>query len=187
MRDRYEMRAVALTCTSALVVALAALTPPAARAQADVTVNERSFECIRNGTKVRSSYLRNADPTLLAEAVRIFRDSVPNVEYPVGTFLQLIPAEAMVKHPRVRFPATNGWEFFALGLSAEGTKIKARGDSVVNFTGVTCLSCHQAAARFDFVCEKGHGCAPIPVDDRKIADIQGADPRCPATRNAGNR
>jgi hypothetical protein len=46
---------------------------------------------------------------------------------------------------------------------------------------VTCLSCHIPAARYDFVCEKGHGCAPIPIDDKKIAEIQGMDPRCPAT------
>jgi len=28
--------------------------------------------------------------------------------------LQLVPFEAMVKHPRDEFPKTNGWEFFAL-------------------------------------------------------------------------
>ncbi len=150
-------------------------------------MSEGSFDCIRNGTKVRNTYIRNANPKLLAEAVRIFRDSVPNVEYPVGTALQLVPAEAMVKHPRARFPATNGWEFFALDLSAQGTKIKARGDSVVNFTGVRCLSCHQPAAKFDFVCEKRHGCAPIPINDKMIADLQSKDPRCPANRAVGKK
>jgi hypothetical protein len=29
------------------------------------------------------------------------------------------------------------------------------------------------------VCEKGHGCAPVPLDDQKIAELQAADPRCP--------
>jgi hypothetical protein len=48
--------------------------------------------------------------------------------------------------------------------------------------GVTCLSCHSPAARYDFVCEKGHGCAPIPIDDKKIAELQGMDPRCPANK-----
>jgi len=48
----------------------------------------------------------------------------------------------------------------------------------VNFQGVKCFSCHQPAVKFDFVCEKGHGCAPVPLDDQKIAELQGADPRC---------
>ena len=187
MWDRRLIGAAGLAYASTLVVGLAALTPRPARAQADVTVSERSFDCIRNGTKVRNSYIRNADPKLLAEAVRIFRDSVPDVEYPVGTIVQLIPAEAMVKHPRARFPATHGWEFFALDLSPQGTKITARGDSVVNFIGVTCLSCHQAAVRFDFVCEQGHGCAPVPLTDEIIAERQSKDPRCPANPDAGKK
>jgi hypothetical protein len=104
---------------------------------------------------------------------------VPDKEYPVGTFLQLLPDEAMVKHPRQTFPETNGWEFFHLDLSAQGTKIKTRGDQTVNFQGVKCFSCHQPAIKYDFVCEKGHGCAPVPLDDQKIAELQAADPRCP--------
>lgn len=180
MRDRHWLGVVGVAWACAFAVG----TPGAARAQADVTVKESSFDCIRNGTKVRNTYIRNANPKLLAEAVRILRDSVPNVEYPVGTLLQLVPAEAMVKHLRASFPATNGWEFFALDLSKQGTRIKSRGDSVVNFTGVTCFSCHRPAARFDFVCEKRHGCAPIPIDDAKIAAIQATDPRCPANPDA---
>jgi hypothetical protein len=187
MSKARHMRNVGLACASTLVVGLAVLTPHPARAQADVTISERSFGCIRSGTKVRNTYVWNADPKLLAEAVHILRDRVSNVEYPVGTILQLIPAEAMVKHPRSRFPDSNGWEFFALDLSPQGTKIKARGDSVVNFIGVTCLSCHLAAATFDFVCEKDHGCAPIPVDDKVIASRQSQDPRCPPAAEAGKK
>jgi len=145
----------------------------------DVTVSEKSFGCIRDGTKIRNTYIKNGDPEKLKEAVRIFKNSVPDREYPVGTFLQLLPDEAMVKHPRQKFPETNGWEFFHLDLSAQGTKIRTRGDKVVNFQGVLCMSCHQPAAKFDFVCEKGHGCAPVPLDDQKIAELQAADPRCP--------
>ena len=44
--------------------------------------------------------------------------------------------------------------------------------------GVTRLSSHQPAVRLDFVCEKGHGGAPIPFDDKKIAEVQKADLRC---------
>ncbi len=146
----------------------------------DIVVTDKSFGCLRDGTKVRNTYIRNADPKRLAEAVRILRDRIADTQYPVGTFLQLVPGEAMVKHPRATFPATNGWEFFGLDLSPQGTKIKTRGDNVVNFQGVPCLGCHKPAAKYDFVCEKGHGCAPIPIDDKKIAELQGMDPRCPA-------
>jgi hypothetical protein len=41
-----------------------------------------------------------------------------------------------------------------------------------------CLDCHSPAAKFDFVCEKGHGCAPIPVTDQQITAMQAGDPRC---------
>jgi hypothetical protein len=128
-------------------------------------------------SEIRTS--NNADPEKLKEAIRIFRDSVSDTEYPVGTILQLIPTEAMVKHPRGTFAKSNDWEFFSLDVSAAGTKISERGDNVVNHTqGLTCLSCHQPAAKYDFVCEKTHGCAPIPLDDQKIAELQGADLRC---------
>jgi hypothetical protein len=145
----------------------------------DITVTEQTFGCILDWPKVRNTYFKHDDPKRLKEAMRIFRDRVPDKEYPVGTILQLIPFEAMVKHPRERFPTTNGWEFFDLDVSKDGTKIKERGEQVVNHSqGVTCLSCHQPAAKFDFVCEKGHGCAPIPFDDQKIAAIQNGDLRC---------
>jgi hypothetical protein len=145
----------------------------------DIAVTEQTFGCILEWPKVRNTYFKHDDPKKLKEAMRIFRESVPDKEYPVGTILQLIPFEAMVKHPREKFPTTNGWEFFDLDVSKEGTKIKERGENVVNHSqGVTCLSCHQPAAKFDFVCEKGHGCAPIPFDDEKIAAIQKTDLRC---------
>jgi hypothetical protein len=145
----------------------------------DIAVSEQDFDCILNWPKVRNTRIKHSDPEKLKEAMRIFADSIPDKEYPVGTILQLVPSEAMVKHPREAFPKTNGWEFFALDLSAAGAKIRDGGDNVVNLSlGVTCLSCHQPAARYDFVCEKGHGCAPIPLDDQKIAEMQSADPRC---------
>jgi len=161
-----------------LVIALAAGAASGAAA-ADVSVSEQTFGCILDWPKVRNTRINHADPKQLAEAMRIFRDSVPETDYPVGTILQLVPFEAMVKHPRDTFPRTNGWEFFALEVSAAGTRIRDRGDSVVNLSqGKTCLSCHQPAAKFDFVCEKGHGCAPIPFNDQAINALQQADARC---------
>ena len=145
----------------------------------DITVSEQTFACINDWPKIRNTHIYNADPEKLKESIRIFRDSVSDTEYPVGTILQLLPSEAMVKHSRNAFPKSNDWEFFSLDVSAAGTKISERGENVVNHTqGVTCLSCHLPAAKYDFVCEKTHGCAPIPLDDQKIAELQGADPRC---------
>jgi hypothetical protein len=149
------------------------------KAVQDITVSEQTFGCILDWPKVRNTRMMNSDPEKLKEAMRIFRDRVPETEYPIGTILQLVPFEAMVKHPREKSPKTNGWEFFFLDVSKAGTKIKDRGERVVNLSqGITCLSCHQAARRFDFVCEKGHGCDPIPFDDLTIAELQKADLRC---------
>jgi hypothetical protein len=75
----------------------------------------------------------------------------------------------MVKHDRAAFPKTNGWEFFALSVSAQGTTIQDRGDKVINASlKKPCLDCHSPEAKFDFVCAKGHGCAPIPVTDQPV-------------------
>ena len=83
----------------------------------DIAVSEQNFDCILNWPKVRNTRIKHSDPEKLKEAMRIFADSIPDKEYPVGTILQLVPSEAMVKHPREAFPKTNGWEFFALDLS----------------------------------------------------------------------
>src|SRR5438876_12189879 len=168
-----------VVCTRGVLVVGLGLSMACSAYAEDVTVSEKSFSCISEGTKIRNTYIKHADPEKLKEAVRIFKNSVPDREYPVGTFLQLLPGEVMVKHSRQKFPDTNGWEFFALDVSAQGTKIRTRGDKTTNFQGVPCMSCHQPAAKFDFVCEKGHGCAPVPLDDQKIAELQGEDPRCP--------
>jgi hypothetical protein len=145
----------------------------------DIAVSEQTFSCILDWPKVRNTRFQHSDPEKLKEAMHIFRDSIPDRDYPVGTILQLVPFEAMVKHSREKYPKTNGWEFFALEVSEAGTQIRDRGDNVVNLSlGAPCLSCHQPAAKFDFVCEKGHGCAPIPFDDQKIAELQRADLRC---------
>lgn len=171
-------RSVCVFKRSVLVVGLGLWMVSGVSAE-DMAVSEQTFGCILDWPKVRNTRFKHSDPEKLKEAMHIFRDRIPDKEYPVGTILQLVPFEAMVKHPRETFPKTNGWEFFFLDVSKAGTQIKDRGDNVVNLSqGVACLSCHQPAARFDFVCEKGHGCAPIPFDDQKISELQRADARC---------
>jgi hypothetical protein len=98
--------------------------------------------------------------------------------YPVGTVIQLLPTEAMVKRHKGYSPSTGDWEFFKLSISPKGTVIQGSGAHVKNFLGADCASCHAAAAsRFDFVCEKNHGCAPLPLTDALLATIQHSDPR----------
>jgi hypothetical protein len=48
----------------------------------DVAVSEKSFSCIRDGTKIRNTYIKHADPAKLKEAVRIFKDRVPTGSTP---------------------------------------------------------------------------------------------------------
>lgn len=99
--------------------------------------------------------------------------------YPVGTIIQLVPQEAMVKRRAGWNPDTNDWEFFFLDVSEEGTTIVDRGtDDVVNSFELNCASCHQAAdPEFDMVCETDHGCEPLPIGRDVIDAVQDSDPR----------
>ena len=62
----------------------------------DIAVSEQTFSCILEWPKVRNTHIKHSDPEKLKEATRIFGDSIPDREYPVGTVLQLVPFEAMV-------------------------------------------------------------------------------------------
>ena len=96
----------------------------------EIAVSEQTFSYILDWPKVRGTYIKNADPQKL-QAMRIFRENVPDTEYPVGTILQVIPFEAMIKHQHGTFAKTHDWEFFALDASAAGTKITDRGENVL--------------------------------------------------------
>jgi len=100
--------------------------------------------------------------------------------YPVGTVIQLIPSEAMVKRADGWSPQTGDWEFFSLSVSANGTVIEDRGATeTVNQFGGNCLDCHALAEpQWDFVCEQDHGCDPIPIPEATIDMLQEGDPRC---------
>ena len=148
--------------------------PPAAQ---DLDIKPSDFRNLQTMTKVRGFFVDNRLGHLKA-ALRIARSGKGGV-YPVGTILQLVPQEAMVKRRKGFNPATRDWEFFFLRTNAQGTTIVTRGTTtVVNRFGGNCTSCHLAAqAEFDMVCEHTHGCAPLPVGDDIIAAIQRADPR----------
>jgi hypothetical protein len=144
----------------------------------DVVVEADDFTALADMTPVRGFFVANVLGHL-DEALDV-AESPDGGVYPVGTVIQLIPQEAMVKRAPGFDPASNDWEFFTLDVTAEGTTILSRGGSeVINrFSGSSCASCHSAAEpQFDFVCEDTHGCEPLPVTDEVITAIQQADLR----------
>ncbi len=139
---------------------------------------EATFECITRWTPVRRFYLANVLGHE-AEALKA-AEAEGTIPFPEGTIIQLIPTEAMVKRAPGFAAVSNDWEFFSLGVSADGTKILDRGSSeVVNQFGGDCLSCHAPAKDHDLLCETGHGCDPLPFTEAVIRAVQDADPRCP--------
>jgi hypothetical protein len=138
---------------------------------------EALLACIADGTKVRHTYIQHPDPARLKEAVRLFETQAPDADYPEGTIVRMIPQEAMVKRPKAAFPKTNGWEYFALGVTPQGTTVRARGDEASNRLG-TCQSCHAGATKSDYLCGGGPGCASVPLTEAQIAQLQANDPRC---------
>jgi len=172
------MLAVTAALLGTAFLALPARAETAAQPGNDIQVTAEMFGCIDDFPKVRNTFLFHSDPEELTEAIRIFTDRVPDTEYPIGTVMQLVPFEAMIKHSSEDYPDSNGWEFLALDVTAESTTITSRGDHAVNFEGRECLSCHAAGIEYDFVCEKDHGCEPLSVTDEQIAAFQAADPRC---------
>jgi len=143
----------------------------------DLVMEADDFVNIHTMTPVRGFFIDNRLGHL-DEAIAV-ANSPDGGEYPVGTIIQLVPQEAMVKRAAGYSPATNDWEFFFLDVSAEGTVIAARGrDDVVNRFGGNCADCHSAAEpQFDFVCETTNGCDPLPIGRDVIDAVQAADPR----------
>jgi hypothetical protein len=147
-----------------------------ARAE-DLDMKPTDFRNLTTMTKVRGFFVDNRLGHL-EEALRVANSPSGGV-YPVGTIIQLVPQEAMVKRRKGWSPKTNDWEFFFLTTSATGTDIMTRGqEETVNRFGGNCADCHGLAeAKWDFVCEQDHGCEPLPIGRDVIQAIQNADPR----------
>ncbi len=144
----------------------------------DLDMNPEDFACLLDWPRVRRFRITN----LLgyqAETMAVAENPEGGV-YPVGTVIQLIPNEAMVKRAQGWSEETNDWEFFSLATSAAGTEIEARGTTdTINAFGGNCFDCHaKAAPQWDLVCEQDHGCDPIPIPEATINMLQDNDPRC---------
>lgn len=143
----------------------------------DATLTAADFHNVNTMTRVGDHFIANVRGHL-AEALAVARSTTGGT-YPVGTIIQLVPQEAMVKRRAGFSPATRDWEFFSLDVSAKGTRIRSRGGAeVLNRFGGSCASCHGAAqSKFDDVCSTDHGCAPLPIGPAVFAALQRADPR----------
>jgi hypothetical protein len=168
--------AVAAGCSSAARIA-SDTTPATTAAPEDIVLQAGDFVSLKDMTAVRGFFVANRLGHL-DDALAVANDPDGGT-YPVGTVIQLVPQEAMVKRAPGFDAASDDWEFFSLDVSPTGTKILTRGGAeVVNRFGGSCSSCHSAAdPKFDFICEHDHGCEPLPISDDVIRSIQQADPR----------
>src|SRR5260370_2378014 len=129
-------------------------------------------------TRVGHFYVDNLAGNLKG-TVEIAQSGRPG-NYPVGSVLQLVPTEVMVKRETGFNAATHDWEFFELDVSKEDSKIRTRGFAEVNNRfGGNCFGCHiKARPEWDLVCDINHGCDPIPITRNMTAALQRTDPRC---------
>jgi hypothetical protein len=164
-----------LTCTL-LTAGFAMAVEPASGGKLHIT--EKSFHCITEMTHVRHFYVANLVGNLPG-TVKVAESAQPGT-YPVGSVLQLVPTEVMVKREKGVNPATRDWEFFELDVSAEGTRIRTRGFAEVNNRfGGNCFACHiKARPEWDLVCDINHGCDPVPITRNISGALQRTDPRC---------
>lgn len=176
MRRNLRLSAAAALVTATVFVAAA--DAASAAPALTVTVDEKSFRCVRQMTPVRHFYVDN----LLGDKVGTLAaaNAPKGAIYPPGSVVQLVPTEVMVKREPGFSPATGDWEFFELEVSAQGSKILKRGFAEVNNRfGKNCFACHAPAREpWDFVCESNHGCEPIPIDHKMTGALQRSDPRC---------
>lgn len=156
--------------------AIAASVPAAVADEVEVTAE--TFGCIRDMTPVRHFYVGNLLGDL--EGTLAVANSEDGGVYPPGSVVQLLPTEVMVKHGKGWNAATRDWEFFELDVSEEGSTIRNRGFlDVINKFGGNCFACHvRARPEWDLICEKDHGCEPVPVTAEMILEMQQDDPRC---------
>ena len=159
-----------------LLVGCAAAVPT--QAADPFSISEKSFRCMTEMTHIGQFYVDNLAGDLKG-TVQVAESTTGGV-YPVGSVLQLVPTEVMVKREKGFNAATHDWEFFELDVSPNGSTIRTRGFvSVVNRFGGNCFTCHvRARPEWDLVCDTTHGCDPIPVTNAMIGALQRTDPRC---------
>lgn len=170
-----------LGTVAALGLLLMASTAPTASSAAPgkVKVDDNSFKCITEMTKVRHFYVDNLlGKKALAKTVAVAKAG--KGDYPAGSIVQVMPNEVMIKQHKGFNAATRDWEFMWIDVDKNGSKIYTRGAAEVNNRfGLNCFGCHvKARPEFDMVCETERGCDPIPVTKAMFGALQRTDPRC---------
>jgi hypothetical protein len=176
------LRACAVTSVLLLGPAAISASPaPIAASPAAPTasfpISDASFKCITEMMHVRHFYVDNLAGNL-AGTVKVAQAATG--DYPVGSVLQLVPTEVMVKREKGFNANTRDWEFFELNISPASSTIRVRGiQDVNNRFGGNCFNCHvKAHPEFDLVCDNDHGCDPIPITRAMSGALQRTDPRC---------
>lgn len=170
---------VAATAAGLAVLAGCAPSTPAKTSPQTRQITQADFGCMRDLTPVGRFYVGNLAGNV-EETVRVAQ-SATGGPFPVGSVVQLVPTEVMIKREAGFSAATNDWEFFELDVGPQGSAIRRRGHvDVVNRFGGNCLECHaKAGKQWDMICSTDHGCDPIPLTDDMIRALQKTDPRCP--------
>ena len=169
------MRLLALSTALVLDLVLTAGAEPHAR--------PRDFRCLLRGTKPagKSFYVFNRSRVKLRKAVAMSETGeIPPEGYPVGTILQVLPFEAMIKRRPGFNPEGDDWEFVRLEPTPRGrTEILADGKGEVANALGSCQSCHQLLAHdHDLVCGFVIGAAGLGLTEEQLSEIQADDPRC---------
>jgi hypothetical protein len=128
------LRAVAVLALGSLLVAGQA---GGADAGKPIAIDDASFKCITEMKHVRHFYVDNLLGNVAATVAVAEKGSG---DYPVGSVLQLVPNEVMIKQPKGFSPATRDWEFFFIDVSEQGSKIYKRGFAEVNNPNVRKLA-----------------------------------------------
>jgi hypothetical protein len=162
---------------AAVLIVGSTMAAPASQ-PSSLAINEKSFRCMTEMTHIGHFYVDNLLGNLEG-TVRVAQSTTGGV-YPVGSVLQLVPTEVMVKREKGFNAATHDWEFFELDVSPSGSTIRTRGFvEVVNRFGGNCFTCHvRARPEWDLVCDTTHGCDPIPITIAMTGALQRTDPRC---------
>ena len=163
---------------AATLLAGSAVAAPAVSQPPALSISEKSFHCVTEMTHIGHFYVDNLVGNLKG-TVQVAESTTGGV-YPVGSVLQLVPTEVMVKREKGFNAATHDWEFFELDVSSNGSTIRKRGFvEVVNRFGGNCFTCHvRARPQWDLVCDTTHGCESIPITIAMINALQRTDPRC---------
>lgn len=148
----------------------------------DIDMKPENFTCIADWEKVLGFRITNLLGHL-EEAIAVAKAGTGT--YPVGTVIQHLPTEAMVKRRAGFSPETKDWEFFLLQLGPQGqVTIQERGTTQIKTAmGQTCVSCHSKAPdEFDFVCntwgEKGSENCGFDFNDSFLNMQLSMDTRC---------